>query len=139
MGQNITAQIEFKKDFKGKLILREGEIGIGIEPNEARPYDLLQGALVSCLHSTLLEILVKKHIEIESVSYRVSGEKRDEIPTTLKSVTIEAEFITGASEEQIQKSMELASKYCSVYNTLALVAEMKINLSIKPYDLNQTT
>lgn len=139
MGQNITAQIEFKKDFKGKLILREGEIGIGIEPNEARPYDLLQGALVSCLHSTLLEILVKKHIEIESVSYRVSGEKRDEIPTTLKSVTIEAEFITGASEEQIQKSMELACKYCSVYNTLAQVAEMKINLSIKPNDLNQTT
>ncbi len=139
MGQNVTAQLEFKKDFKGKLILREGEIGIGIEPNEARPYDLLQGALVSCLHSTLLEILVKKRIEIESVSYRVSGEKRDEIPTTLKSVTIEAEFVTLASEEQIRKSMELASKYCSVYNTLAQVAEMKINLSIKPYDNKQTT
>jgi putative redox protein len=139
MGQNVTAQLEFKKDFKGKLILADGEIGIGLLPNEARPYDLLQGALVSCLHSTLLEILVKKRIEIESVSYRVSGEKRDEIPTTLKSVTIEAEFVTNANAEQIRKSMELASKYCSVYNTLAQVAEMKINLSIKPYDPNQTT
>lgn len=139
MGQNVTAQLEFKKDFKGKLILADGEIGIGLLPNEARPYDLLQGALVSCLHSTLLEILVKKRIEIESVSYRVSGEKRDEIPTTLKSVTIEAEFVTLASEEQIRKSMELASKYCSVYNTLAQVAEMKINLSFKTYDINQTT
>lgn len=131
MGQNISAQIEFKKDFKGKLILSEGEIGIGLGPNEARPYDLLQGALVSCLHSTLLEILVKKRIEIESVSYRVSGEKRDEIPTTLKSVTIEAEFLTSHSEEQIQKSMELACKYCSVYNTLAHVADMKMIVSFK--------
>lgn len=139
MGQNVTAQLEFKKDFKGKLILADGEIGIGLLPNEARPYDLLQGALVSCLHSTLLEILVKKRIEIEAVSYRVSGEKRDEIPTTLKSVTIEAEFVTRASEEQIRKSMELASKYCSVYNTLAQVADMKINLSFKTYDINQTT
>jgi putative redox protein len=131
MGQNVSAQIEFKKDFKGKLILSEGEIGIGLESNEARPYDLLQGALVSCLHSTLLEILVKKRIEIESVSYRVSGEKRDEIPTTLKSVTIEAEFLTSHSEEQIRKSMELACKYCSVYNTLAHVADMKMIVSFK--------
>jgi putative redox protein len=135
MGQNISAQLEFKKDFKGKLILQDGEIGIGIGPNMARPYDLLQGALVSCLHSTLLEILTKKRIEIESVNYRVSGEKRDEIPTTLKSVTIEADFISNASEDQIRKSMDLASKYCSVYNTLAQVAEMKLIVSIKPYDI----
>ncbi len=134
MGQNISAQIEFKKDFKGKLILNDGEIGIGTEPNLARPYDLLQGALVSCLHSTLLEILAKKRIEIESVTYRVTGEKRDEIPTTLKSVTIEAEFVALEKEEQIRKSMELASKYCSVYNTLAQVAEMKILVSFKTND-----
>ncbi len=135
MGQKVSAQLEFKKDFKGKLILSDGEIGIGMEPNEARPYDLLQGALVSCLHSTLLEILTKKRIEIESVSYRVSGEKRDEIPTTLKSVSIEAFFSPSDKEEQIRKSMDLACKYCSVYNTLAQVAEMTMTVSFKPYDI----
>jgi len=66
MGQNVTAQLEFKKDFKGKLILREGEIGIAIEPNESRPYDLLQGALVSCIPSTLLDIPVNKRIAMEA-------------------------------------------------------------------------
>lgn len=135
MGQKVTAQLEFKKDFKGKLILSEGEIGIGMLPNEARPYDLLQGALVSCLHSTLLEILTKKRIEIESVSYRVFGEKRDEIPTTLKSITIEAVFSPSDKEDQIRKSMELASKYCSVYNTLAQVAEMKMTVSFEKHDI----
>ena len=135
MGQKVSAQLEFKKDFKGKLILSEGEIGIGMESNEARPYDLLQGALVSCLHSTLLDILTKKRIEIESVSYRVSGEKRDEIPTTLKSVSIEALFSPSDKEDQIRKSVELACKYCSVYNTLAQVAEMTMTVRFKPYDI----
>ena len=135
MGQKVTAHLEFKKDFKGKLILADGEIGIGMNPNEARPYDLLQGALVSCLHSTLLEILTKKRIDIDSVYYQVSGEKRDEIPTTLKSVSIEAFFSPSDKEEQIRKSMELACKYCSVYNTLAQVAEMKMTMSFKTYDI----
>ena len=90
---------------------------------------------MSCLHSTLLDILTKKRIEIESVSYRVSGEKRDEIPTTLKSVSIEALFSPSDKEDQIRKSVELACKYCSVYNTLAQVAEMTMTVSFKPYDI----
>lgn len=135
MGQQVSAHLSFKKNFQGTLHLADGEIAIGINPNEAKPYDLLQGALVACLHSTLLDILVKKRIEIESVEYEVKGEKRDDEPSMLQAVTVSATFPAHPKADQIIKSMELACKYCSVYNTLAHVAEMKTEVIFKNHEL----
>lgn len=126
MGQNILANLHFEQGFKGHLSLKEGEIGIGHNDNEARPYDLLQGALAACLHSTLLDILTKKRIEIAFADYHIEGVKRDEVPTMLEKVVIEVTFPKGEHEAQLIKSMDLASKYCSVYNTLSKVADMSI-------------
>ena len=134
MGQQVSAHLSFKKNFQGTLHLTEGEIAIGVHPNEAKPYDLLQGALVSCLHSTLLEILVKKRIEIEGVDYEVKGIKRDDVPTMLQEVIVTATFPAHPDAEQILKSMALACKYCSVYNTLAKVADMKTELVFKEHE-----
>ena len=135
MGQHVSAHLSFKKNFQGTLHLAEGEIAIGVNPNEAKPYDLLQGALVSCLHSTLLDILIKKRIEIEGVEYEVKGEKRDDVPTMLQEVVVTATFEAHPKSEQIIKSMELACKYCSVYNTLAQVANMKTEVIFKDHEL----
>jgi len=130
MGTKVSAVLDFNNTFKGQLQLREGHIDIGSQANEARPYDLLQGALVSCLHSTFLDILEKKRLSIDFAHYEVEGEKRDEIPTTLKSVTVTVTLPAG-QEEALTKSMELAKKYCSVFSTLSNVAEMNLIIKYK--------
>jgi len=130
MGTKVSAVVDFNSRFEGKLQLREGQLNIGLSANEARPYDLLQGALVSCLHSTFLDILEKKRLSIEFAHYEVEGEKRDEIPTTLKSVKITVTLPKG-QEEQLTKSMELAKKYCSVFSTISNVAEMTLIVCYK--------
>jgi putative redox protein len=130
MGTKVTAVIDFKHNFQGQLQLREGVLNIGIADHEARPYDLLQGALVACLHSTFLDILEKKHLAIDFAHYEVEGEKRDEIPTTLKSVNVVVTLPSG-NEETMIKSMELAKKYCSVFNTISQVAQMHLEVRFK--------
>ncbi len=130
MGTKVTAILDFKNTFQGQLQLREGVINIGLADDEARPYDLLQGALVSCLHSTFLDILEKKRLSIEFAHYEVEGEKRDDVPTTLKSVHVVVTLPLG-NEEAMIKSMELAKKYCSVFNTISQVAEMSLEIRFK--------
>ena len=124
----VNAKIEFEKGFKGKLILKEGEIGIGIADDLARPYDMLQGALASCLHSTFLDILTKKRIELEYANYEVSGEKKETPPTTFEKVFIKVTLPKSEQETQIRKSMDLATKYCSVYATISKVATITLEL-----------
>lgn len=131
MGQQISAHLSFSEGYQGTLNLREGSIAIGVQDDQARPYDLLQGALVACLHSTFLEILTKKRIELRFADYDVSGEKRDEVPTMLQSVHVEVILPAGPYEDVYLKSMELATKYCSVYNTLSQVAKMSYSIKFR--------
>lgn len=128
---HVSARLHFENGFKGQLELKEGSLAIGTLDNEARPYDLLQGALAACLHSTLLDILTKKKIELEFADYKIEGNKREEVPTMLDQVVIHVTFPKGTHEEQLKKSMVLASKYCSVYNTLSKVADMHIEVHFR--------
>lgn len=130
MGTKVSAVLDFNSQFKGQLKLREGVIDIGLEANEARPYDLLQGALAACLHSTFLDILEKKRLTIDFAHYEIEGEKREEVPTTLKSVKVTVTLPKG-QEEALTKSMMLAKKYCSVFSTLSNVAEMELVINYK--------
>lgn len=131
MGQEVNARIHFQEGFKGKLILKEGEIGIGINDNEARPYDMLQGALAACLHSTFLEIVEKKRLSVSFADYEVHGIKRDSIPSMLEEVTITVTLPKGEHEEALRKSIDLATKYCSVYSSLAQIATMHLVVQFK--------
>ncbi len=130
MGTKVNASLEFKAGFDGQLNLRSGSIGIGMADDQARPYDLLQGALVSCLHSTFLDILTKKRIPLPAAKYDVEGTKRDTIPTTLEWVKVIVTLPSGHDEEYT-KAMELAKKYCSVFNTLSHVATMSLEIRME--------
>jgi len=125
MASNVSARLHFAQGFDGTLILREGEVAIGVQADQARPYDLLQGALAACLHSTFLDILEKKRIKIDYADYEVSGVKRTEVPSMLEEVHVHVTLPGGINNEALRKSMVLATKYCSVYNTLAKVAKME--------------
>lgn len=125
----VNARLHFEKGFKGSLALKSGEIGIGMADNEARPYDMLQGALASCLHATFLDILEKRRIEISYADYVVEGKKKETPPTTLEKVFIKVFIPAHEKDDQIRKSMDLATKYCSVYETISQVASIEIEIN----------
>ena len=128
MATEVSARIRFGSDFNGQLKLAEGEVAIGTQADQAKPYDLLQAALAACLHSTFLDILTKKRLSIESCTYEVHGIKQDEVPTVLREVHVRVILPPHDKEDQIRKSMDMAARYCSVFNTLSKVASMHLDV-----------
>lgn len=125
----LNYDIQFKDTFEGVLKASRVDINIGMNEGEASPYELLSGALASCLYSTFLDVVEKKKLSFESCTINVTGEKRTSIPMTLEWVSVEFN-IKGANnleskEKAFIKSAELATKYCSIYQTIAQVAKME--------------
>lgn len=118
--------IRFENGFHGELELDSGIVKIGRDAGQAQPYDLLYGALASCLYATFLGILEKKRIQIESTEVVIEGQKRTEVPTTLEKVhiTVTIKVDSQVKQESVLKSFELATKHCSVYQTISQVAGM---------------
>lgn len=124
----MKREITFENGFHGQLHLESGTVSIGREAGMAQPYDLLYGALAACLYATFLGILEKKRTNIEGCSIVVDGEKREEVPTTLKTVHLTVTIRNAEKEEAVRKSFDLATKYCSVYQTIGSVAEMSYEI-----------
>ena len=121
--------LTFEQAFKGKLEAERGSVAIGLENNTLAPYDLLLGALGSCLYATFLEIVNKKRLTFESVKIEIQGVKREIVPTTLE--TVEVLFsVKGASKPKgFEQALKLATEYCSVYQTIAKVADMSYSIN----------
>ncbi|MDP3386014.1 MAG: OsmC family protein [Eubacteriales bacterium] len=122
-------ELSFQQEFKGQLITDNHTIDIGTEKGSLAPYDMLLGALASCYYSTFLDVVNKKKLSFDKVDIIVTGEKREEIPTTLKWVNLDIKILGAASQKGIVKAGEMAAKYCSVYQTISHVADMKWNIS----------
>ncbi len=120
----LKANVSFKNTFKGELIVDNGSVPIGIDQGEILPYDLLFGALASCLYATFLDVMAKKRIDFESASISIEGEKKADIPTTLKWVKTTMTVVGCNDHVNVCKSFELATKYCSIYETISQVAQM---------------
>ena len=121
----------FTNDFLGELQAPNGNVAIGVNAGTVAPYDMVFGALGSCLYSTFLDVMKKKRIEFERFEMVITGEKRTEIPTVLKWVHIEATVYGPEKEMGVEQAFKLATEYCSVYYTISLVAEMSYKLNIK--------
>lgn len=120
--------IEFHKGFNGTASNEKGD-ELKISPDQWRPYELLFTALGSCMYSTFLDVINKKKLDYSAVTISIDGEKIDDIPSFLKTVDI-IFTISGAEKEnekivaRFEKSLRLAEKYCSIYNTLNKIAEL---------------
>lgn len=121
-------RLDFDNTFNGTLTSETESVKIGVVEGSMRPYQLLFGALGSCLYSTFLDIIEKKRLTFDSVVMEISGEKRSEVPTTLKTGTILMVIKNPSNEEQFIKSAKLASKYCSIYETVSKVAELTLEV-----------
>jgi putative redox protein len=117
----------------GELKTNKGILKIGTAEGEFLPYQLLMGALGSCLYSTFLDIIKKMRMDFCSCTLDIEWEKRTETPTTCKLVIIKAK-IKGSDIEKkarFNKAFELATEYCSIYCTLSHVAELKWELAFE--------
>ncbi|MBN1623239.1 MAG: OsmC family protein [Clostridia bacterium] len=122
----LRVDLKFKDGFKGQMVAKNTQVAVGIEEGELRPYDMMLGALASCLYSTFLDVIEKKKITFDEANVTVTGEKREQIPATLKWVKVVIE-VKGASEEKgVLRAAELSKKYCSVYETISKVAEIEL-------------
>ncbi len=125
----LNYDIQFKNTFEGVLKASRGDINIGMKEGEASPYELLCGALASCLYATFLEIVGKKKLAFDSCRINITGEKRTIVPTTLEWVKVEFNIQVAKDQETNEKafikSAELATKYCSIFQTISQVAKME--------------
>lgn len=130
MADKIHTLIEFEP-FKGGTASTDSGYSIRMmdqENESVRPYELLFNALGGCLYATFEEIFKQKRLRCEAVSVDVSGVKREEVPMFLKECLVRF-TVKGADKEiGFEKSLALACKYCSIYQTLARVAEMKADI-----------
>lgn len=116
--------LNFKYGFDGEVLTPTGEILIGEGENKMMPYDLLFGALGSCMYANFIGISKKKKIKFESVRMEVTGEKRDEVPALLKWVRVKYIVKNGEKEKGLTQAADLSSKHCSIYQTISYVADM---------------
>lgn len=123
--------VHFGNEFKGELVAPNGKAPIGAEEGTIAPYDMLFGGLASCLYATFLEIAQKKRIHFDHADFEVTGEKREEVPTTLKWVNVKVTIENAEKEKGLIKSMELATQYCSIYQTISKVADMTWDIEFK--------
>ncbi|OAA30744.1 hypothetical protein AT15_09995 [Kosmotoga arenicorallina S304] len=117
---NMTFSDEFKGAGKNK---KGAKLNIG--SGSFAPYDLLLFALGSCLYSTFLDISNKMKIHWKFVDLDIVGEKRQEVPTTLKWCKLSIKVHEASNAEKARKAFELATKYCSIYYTLSKVAKIE--------------
>lgn len=126
MGAVETVKLIFSNEFKGSLNVSNGSVEIG--KGALGPYNLLLGALGSCLYHTFLEIVTKKKLSFSGATLEIGGEKRELVPATLKIVNIKLLIENASNEKQFEKSAEIAAKYCSIYETISKVASISLEI-----------
>ncbi len=127
MQKEVT--LAFKNAFEGEMTAPKATAKIGGEEGMLAPYDMLFGALASCLYATFLDVGKKKRIGFEKVTMTVTGEKRETVPTTLKWVNVSVTVENAEKQKGLEQAMQLATEYCSIYQTVGHVAEMSYDIS----------
>jgi putative redox protein len=80
--------------------------------------------LSGCLFMTYESILEKMQISVKKTNFDVRGEKRDEKVATLKVCQVKVTISGAEDESKAKKAVDIASRYCSIYQTLSKVADM---------------
>ncbi len=132
MANNIT--LTFGESTEGVLSTANAETKVSYTGQGMAPYELFLGGFASCLHATFMGIVRKRKLSYDKVTYDVTSEKREEVPTVINKLVTNI-VIYGANldkQKQYIKSMEQAETYCSISDTIKrLGAEMTINIEFK--------
>jgi putative redox protein len=124
MGAMQHMRARFVKDDWKVINDRDQSIAIGPGNEQFAPYDLLLGALESCLYATFTEVAEKMKETYAFVEFDVTGIKRDEDVATLERCTVEVTISGASHQKKLTKAFDVATRYCSVYQTISQVAQM---------------
>ncbi len=87
----------------------------------------LLGALAACESATAAFYAKKNGINLQGMSYKIEGDydfrahlEGEKVPNRYTQVRVEAEVLTDASQEDIDKLDGLVKKFCPVYNMIKL-------------------
>jgi putative redox protein len=122
--------LTFDDSLAGTLDTGYNQVNIGRKG--LRPYEMLLGALGSCYYYTFLDIINKMRLHYRKITMEIEGEKREEVPTHLKTATIYFTVEGIEDEDKAAKAAELSQKYCSIYYTLSQVAELSVKMKFIP-------
>lgn len=119
-------QLHFDQGFNGSATADRSSLAINEAGIGFVPYELLYSALGSCVHATFLGIAEKMRVQFDSMDYHITGVKREEIPTFLVECTMTVTVKNASDQAKFEKAFTLGTEYCSIFNTLKKVAEMKV-------------
>lgn len=118
---NWTGGTIFRADGEGGAQLQidvpaaRGGGGVGFSPMQ-----LLLQALAACMSVTVVQILAKQRVNLESYEIHVRGKRAEEPPSPYTHIVVEhrlrGDGLTHANLERIIQMVE--EKYCSVAATL---------------------
>ena len=97
-------------------VVMDGSPTFGGSNAGSSPKELLLMALGGCTAMDVIPILRKKHVPVDTLEIRVSGNVREEHPQVFTDVHIEyIVYGTGIGAEEVERAIELSTtKYCSV-------------------------
>jgi uncharacterized OsmC-like protein len=99
----------------------------GGDGSDACSGDMLMDALVACAGVTLRSIATAMRLDVRSADLRAAGAfdargtlglSRD-VPVGCTGVTVTADLVTDATDEQLTRLAELTERYCVVGRSLA--------------------
>ncbi len=114
---------KFGKEYDGEVVTPTGNILIGSGEGKILPYDMIFGALGSCMFYYFHKFAKQRKIQFDSVTVEVTGIKRETPPTMLNRVNVKYIVKNGEKEKGLNKLAGLSAKYCSLFQTLSRIAE----------------
>ena len=96
--------------------------------------DMLLEALVACAGVTLNAVATALGIALRDATVRAEGELdfrgtlglSKEVPVGFKTIRLQFDLDTDASEEQLATLLKLTERYCVVYQTLARPPQVEV-------------
>jgi uncharacterized OsmC-like protein len=101
--------------------------------------DMLLEALVACAGVTLRAVATSLGIAVESGTVRAEGELDfrgtlavdREAPVGFRSIRLEFELETDASEDELATLLKLTERYCVVFQTISAPPEMSVAVAAR--------
>lgn len=138
----LRAEGRLGPDVSCEVETRNGNIVAGLHPASGGTGehicsgDMLLESLAACAGVTMNAVATAMQIELRSAKVRASGEidfrgtlgvSRD-VPVGFKSIHLEFILDTDASQEKLEKLVQLTERYCVVFQTLIHKPEMSVTL-----------
>lgn len=134
MGEGITCRVE-----TGKMLIEAGlHPATGGDGLSICSGDMLLEALVACAGVTLKAVATAIGVNLRDAKIRAEGDLdfrgtlavSKDVPVGFKSLRLQFDLDTDATEEQIASLIKLTERYCVVYQSLSNPPELQVKCHI---------